>query len=59
MAVGTFVVEQRHGFNKQTPLLFFKDQVKTVSLHPHTPVVAQQSAQGTVWQMLSHDASSE
>ncbi len=25
-----FVVEQRHGFNKQTPRLFFTDQLKQV-----------------------------
>ncbi len=28
-----FVVEQRHGFNKQTPLIFFTDQLKQV-WHP-------------------------
>ena len=59
MAVGTFVVEQRHGFNKQTPLLFLKDQIKTVSLHSLTTVVAQQLEQVTFWRMLSHKASSE
>lgn len=42
VAVGTFVVEQRHGFNKQTPLLFFKDQIKTVSLRSCTSVVPLQ-----------------
>lgn len=25
---GTFVLEQKHGFNKQTPLFFVKDQIK-------------------------------
>lgn len=29
-----FVVEQRHGFNKQTPLLFLSDQLKQVRLPP-------------------------
>ena len=29
---GTFVVEQKHGFNKQTLGLFFMDQLKSVSL---------------------------
>lgn len=29
-----FVVEQRHGFNKQTPLIFFSDQLKQVCLPP-------------------------
>ena len=33
-----FVVEQRHGFNKQTPLLFFSDQLKQVCLPPLVPV---------------------
>ncbi len=28
----TFVVEQRHGFNKQTPALFIQDLVKTLML---------------------------
>ena len=58
VAVGTFVVEQRHGFNKQTPLLYFKDQIKTVSLRSDRSVVAQQLTQGTLWQMLCHNASS-
>ena len=29
---GTFVVEQKHGFNKQTLGLFLMDQLKSVSL---------------------------
>ena len=29
-----FFVEQRHGFNKQTPLLFLTDQLKQVCLPP-------------------------
>ena len=29
---GTFVVEQKHGFNKQTLALFLMDQLKSVSL---------------------------
>ena len=33
-----FVVEQRHGFNKQTPLLFFSDQLKQVCRPPLVPV---------------------
>ena len=28
---GTFVLEERHGFNKQTPALFVMDTLKTVS----------------------------
>ena len=31
---GTFVVEQKHGFNKQTLGLFLMDQLKSVSLPP-------------------------
>ena len=31
---GTFVVEQKHGFNKQTLGLFLMDQLKSVSLAP-------------------------
>lgn len=35
---GTFVVEQKHGFNKQTPGLFFLDILKSVATAlPHMP----------------------
>ena len=33
---GTFVVEQKHGFNKQTLGLFLMDQLKSVSLAPRS-----------------------
>jgi STE24 endopeptidase len=32
VAYRTFVIEQRHGFNKQTPLLFATDAVKELVL---------------------------
>lgn len=38
----TFVIEQRHGFNKQTPAFYIKDQIKAflVSFCITTPVMA-------------------
>ncbi|KAK9826840.1 hypothetical protein WJX81_006463 [Elliptochloris bilobata] len=46
----TFIVEQRHGFNKQTPLLFITDQLKQAALSAVLipPIVA-----GFTWILLN------